>query len=102
LKRKKSLKFNIFVDRDGNGLDAGDEVRVVDHVRMTVAQLAKSECPTSDESDFTETTTGSTSLRYATTEFIYNWQTPKKAGNCYSVTMTYDEGPSITAKFRLR
>ena len=46
--------------------------------------------------------TGGTSLRYDTTggQFIFNWQTPKKAGNCYMVTMTTQDGSSLSAYFR--
>jgi hypothetical protein len=89
------LKFNVFVD--------GIEITSTAKVSMSVVQLPKAECSTTtDESEFTETTTGGTSLRYATSEFVYNWQTPKRAGNCYSTTMTYDGGPSVKTKFRLR
>ncbi|KGN41685.1 PxKF domain-containing protein [Knoellia aerolata] len=49
-------------------------------------------------------TTGSTSLRYDTTggQFIQNWQTPKKSGVCYQVTMTTDDGSTISANFTLK
>jgi hypothetical protein len=41
--------------------------------------------------------TGGTSLRYDSTggQFIQNWQTPKAAGVCYSVTVTTDDGSTI-------
>lgn len=51
------------------------------------------------------TTTGGTVLRYDTTDgqFIQNWQTPKnKAGTCYKVTMTAQDGSTITANFKLK
>jgi hypothetical protein len=49
-------------------------------------------------------TTGGTSLRYDTTgrQFIQNWQTPKKPGACYRVTMTTVDGSTLTASFRLK
>ena len=49
-------------------------------------------------------TTGGTSLRYDGTagQFIQNWQTPKTAGSCYIVTMTTDDGSSISANFKLK
>lgn len=49
-------------------------------------------------------TTGGTNLRYDTTggQFIQNWQTPKRAGSCYSVTMTTLDGSSTTAGFILK
>ncbi len=48
--------------------------------------------------------TGGTSLRYDTTggQFIYNWKTPTKSGNCYVVTMATDDGSSISAQFKLK
>jgi hypothetical protein len=63
-------------------------------------------CPganaSSDDVEFT--TTGGTTLRYDATagQFIQNWQTPKKPGNCYAVTMTTDDGSTITANFKLK
>lgn len=50
------------------------------------------------------TTTGGTSLRYDTTggQFIENWQTPKKAGQCYRVTMTTLDGSTLSANFKLK
>jgi hypothetical protein len=48
--------------------------------------------------------TGSTSLRYDETagQFIYNWQSPKLPGKCYSVTLTTLDGSFITAFFKLK
>jgi hypothetical protein len=56
----------------------------------------------SDAIEFT--TTGATSLRYDSTagQFIQNWQTPKKPGNCYLVTMTTDDGSALSANFKLK
>lgn len=50
------------------------------------------------------TTTGGTSLRYDTTggQFIENWQTPKKPGQCYRTTMTTLDGSTISANFKLK
>lgn len=51
------------------------------------------------------TTTGGTSLRYDSTggQFVQNWQTPKSAGTCYSVTMTAADGVTkISANFKLK
>jgi parallel beta-helix repeat protein len=47
---------------------------------------------------------GATSLRYDTAsgQFIYNWQTPKKAGYCYVVTVKLADGTSISANFKLK
>src|SRR5215204_2512893 len=50
------------------------------------------------------TATGGTVLRYDTTggQFIYNWQTPKKVGTCYAVTITANDGSFKTAYFKLK
>jgi hypothetical protein len=49
-------------------------------------------------------TTGGTSLRYDATagQFVQNWQTPKKPGTCYAVTMTTQDGSALSANFLLR
>lgn len=49
-------------------------------------------------------TSGSTSLRYDTTanQFIYNWQSPKVAGNCYKVTVKLTDGTVRSALFKTR
>ena len=50
------------------------------------------------------TTTGGTMLRYDTTggQFIDNWKTPNRSGNCYRVIMTTLDGSSLTALFKLK
>lgn len=54
--------------------------------------------------DIEFTTTGGTALRYDTTggQFIQNWQTPKLPGACYIVTMTTQDGSTISASFKLK
>jgi hypothetical protein len=57
----------------------------------------------SDDVDFV--TTGNTSLRYDTTDkqFIQNWATPKVSSDtCYRATVTFADGSSLSAFFRLR
>ena len=48
--------------------------------------------------------TGGTTLRYDTTggQFIYNWQTPKLVGKCYSLSVTTQDGSKLTALFKLK
>ena len=48
--------------------------------------------------------TGGTVLRYdAAGQFVYNWQTPSgKAGTCWSVTISTQDGSSQTALFQLK
>ena len=50
------------------------------------------------------TTTGGTSLRYdpVAGQFINNWQTPKQPGICLTVTMTTQDGSSLSANFKLK
>lgn len=54
--------------------------------------------------DIETTVAGSTSLRYDATagQFVYNWKTPTGAGNCYRLTMTAQDGSSISANFKLK
>jgi hypothetical protein len=48
--------------------------------------------------------TNGTSLRYDTngSQFIYNWQTPKKVGACYKVTVETKDGISMSARFKMK
>jgi hypothetical protein len=61
-------------------------------------------CDTGTADDIELTATGGTALRYDSTggQFIYNWQTPRKAGACYLVTVSMTDGSSLTAYFRLK
>lgn len=71
----------------------------------TPLQATKVNCTTSAVEDVIElTATGSTALRYDTTEgqFIYNWKTPTSAGACYKVTISTNDGSSQTAYFKLK
>ena len=55
--------------------------------------------------DIEELATGGTSLRYDATagQFIFNWQTPRKPGTCYNVTVQMVDGTQIpVAKFWLK
>lgn len=54
--------------------------------------------------DIEASATGATTLRYDTTagQFVYNWQTPKQPGACYSVTMATQDGSSLVAFFKLK
>jgi hypothetical protein len=89
------LKFEIFA----GSTELTDTASVKS---LTSAQIG---CDLSAPSDDIElTATGGTSLRYDTTagQFVYNWQTPKKAGSCYRVTMTTQDGSSLAALFKLK
>jgi hypothetical protein len=90
------LKFEVFA-----GLTELTDVAVVD--KFVVKGVA---CPTTGYvvDDIELTTTGGTSLRYDATagQFIQNWQTPKKPGACYEVSMLTDDGSSLSANFKLK
>ncbi|WP_414653080.1 PxKF domain-containing protein [Gaiella sp.] len=59
---------------------------------------------TASVDDIEASATRATTLRYDATagQFVYNWQTPKQPGRCYSVTMTTQDGSSLVAFFRLK
>jgi hypothetical protein len=63
-------------------------------------------CPTGNlaTDEIEVLSTGATSLRYDTTagQFIQNWQTPRKPGACYAVTVTTVDGSTQTANFLLK
>ena len=90
------LKFELFAGTTEivtTGAVGGFEVRPITCANGTLSE---------DDVEFT--TTGGTSLRYDSTggQFIQNWQTPKKPGNCYVVTMTARDGSTISANFKLK
>jgi hypothetical protein len=89
------LKFKIF---------AGDrEITDIGVVHFTATAIV---CPSGTyiEDPITVLATGGTSIRYDSVagQFIFNWQTPKKPGACYSITLTTDDGSQIEAYFKLK
>jgi hypothetical protein len=71
---------------------------------VTSLQSQKVSCTSGSEDAIEElAATGGTSLRYDTTggQFIYNWKTPTGAG-CYKVTMTAQDGSTISAYFKTK
>jgi hypothetical protein len=50
------------------------------------------------------TMTGGTSLRYDFTgqQFIFNWQTPKQPGTCWRLDVTFQDGTTKSANFKLK
>jgi hypothetical protein len=91
------LKFEVLL----NGVEQ-TSTSVVD--QFTARQVSCSLNDGVQEEDVDFTTTGGTSLRYDTKDgqFIQNWQTPKKAGSCYTVTMRTIDGGVISADFKLK
>jgi Thrombospondin type 3 repeat len=90
------LKFEVFA-----GSTELTDTAVVQSV--TAQQIS---CSASAPVDAIEeiVTTGGTVLRYDTTasQFIDNWKTPAKPNLCYRVTMTTDDGSSLSAFFKLK
>lgn len=89
------LKFQIFVGTT-EVKDTSFVVQPLTAVRVP--------CASGTTDDVGLTATGATSLRYDSTggQFVYNWQTPKSPGSCYTVTVTTTDGSSISANFQLK
>jgi hypothetical protein len=89
------LKFEVFAG--STELTALSTVKSFTQAKITCDSTALTD-------DVEVTTTGGTSLRYDATagQFVQNWQTPKSAGTCYRVTMTTQDGSSLTAFFKLK
>jgi hypothetical protein len=90
------LKFNLYETAGGRELTSVSDIQGFSLI--TVACSAGAE----DPADFV--TTGGTELRYDTVgrQFIQNWQSPKRGGVCYRVTMTARDGSAISAFFKTK
>jgi hypothetical protein len=96
------LKFEIFMGAvDHSAVIASNELTDVAIVSSLAKQVT---CNGGIEDTVDVVATGNTSMRYDATagQFIYNWQTPKQAGKCYSLTLTTQDGSSLTAYFKLK
>lgn len=73
---------------------------------LTMVSQAQVSCTATGTEDLIEElgTSGNSVLRYDATagQLVFNWQTPKKAGACYKVTMTTQDGSSLSAFFKLK
>jgi hypothetical protein len=91
------LKFNVFAA-------AVEKTSTSDVSGFTAVKL--SACATGSSEDPIEfLTSGSTTLRYDTTDrvFIQNWKTPTvSADSCYRATATFADGSTLSAFFKLR
>ena len=90
-----ALKFEVFA----GSTELTDTSVVVQPLTAT-----QSLCSGGPADDIEILANGGTALRYDTTTgtFIYNWQTPRKAGFCYVVTVTLTDGSSLSGKIQLR
>ena len=89
------LKFEVF---------AGAELTSTSAVKSFGVKTVGCPGSTAAVDEIELVTTGGTSLRYDTTggQFVQNWQTPKKPGTCYAVTMTTQDGSAVSASFLLK
>jgi hypothetical protein len=94
------LKFNIYAGTPG----PLTERKSITDVMFGSVQVAEYNCATISgyESPTDVTNTGATSLRYDTSQFIQNWQTPKPPNKCYQVRMTAIDGSHIDAYFKTK
>ena len=91
------LKFNVFAG-------TVEKTSTSDISAFTAVKLSACSAGASME-DVEFVTTGSTTLRYDLTDgqFVQNWQTPRVNGEtCYRATVTFADGSSLSAFFRLR
>ncbi|HTM31032.1 MAG TPA: PxKF domain-containing protein [Vicinamibacterales bacterium] len=88
------LKFEVFA-----GSTELTDIGIVNQLRATEVS-----CTGGQTDDVELVATGGTVLRYDTAagQFVYNWQTPKRAGYCYVVAVTTTDGSTLSANFRLR
>jgi len=88
------LKFEVFA-----GSTELTDTSIVSQLRATEVS-----CTGGQTDDVELVATGGTVLRYDTAagQFVYNWQTPKRAGYCYVVALTTTDGSRLSANFRLR
>jgi hypothetical protein len=90
------MKFNVY---------AGSELTDTSVVKsFTSKSISCSTLDVTGTDPVEFTTTGGTSLRYDSTggQFIQNWKTPSGAGTCYVVTMTTQDGSTLSADFKLK
>jgi hypothetical protein len=78
------------------------ELTDVAKVQSIIATTLSCGAGVEDPIEETIATTGNTVLRYDGSQFIDNWQTPKKPNTCYRVTMTAIDGSKVSALFKLK
>jgi hypothetical protein len=91
------LKFNLYAD--GIEKQSTSDIGAFTVVKLNSCAAGAAEEP----AEFV--TSGKTELRYDSKEgqFIQNWQSPKVNGDtCYRATVTFADGSSLSAFFRLR
>jgi DNA/RNA endonuclease G (NUC1) len=87
------LKFEVF---------AGSTELTDPSVIVQPLTATQSLCSGGPTDDIEILASGGTVLRYDGGQFVYNWQTPRKPGLCYVVTITLTDGSSLSGKIQLR
>lgn len=84
--------------------DGASEVTNTAAVESFAAALVSCASGAAIEDPIEFTTTGGTSLRYDATggQFVQNWQTPKKPGTCYRVTLTTIDNTALLTMFKIK
>jgi hypothetical protein len=90
------IKFELF--KGATELTDTGSVKALGYKEVPCGMLSS----TTDDVELTAT--GGTVLRYDTTggQYVYNWQTPKTVGKCYSVTISSNDLSSQTAYFKTK
>jgi hypothetical protein len=66
---------------------------------LTIARIS---CASGRPAHAIETVAGGrTGIRYEHGSFVYNWKTPRQRGTCLSVTVTTQDGSTLSALFTL-
>ncbi|HEX2027818.1 MAG TPA: PxKF domain-containing protein [Nitriliruptorales bacterium] len=96
------IKWQIVAARDASGVPTA---YISALSAVTSASGVKNSCDAGAPTDtLEEYATGGTQLRYDTSsnQYIYNWQSPKKPGECWSVIIKLADGQTKVAKFQLK
>jgi hypothetical protein len=95
------IKFEVFTAIGGTEKTSVDDITSYKQQKVSCGTFSGDpQDPVTDA-----TNTGSTSLRYDTTDgqFIANWKTPAKSANqCWQITLTTDDGVAHQANFLLK
>jgi hypothetical protein len=95
------IKFEVFTTIGGTEKTSVDDIASYKQQKVSCGTFSGDpQDPVTDA-----TNTGSTGLRYDTTDgqFIANWKTPAKSANqCWQITLTTDDGRAHQANFLLK
>jgi Tol biopolymer transport system component len=77
---------------------------ITDTAAIINSKYTLSTCGGAEDSIEETTATGGTGLRWDSTaqQFVYNWKTPALAGKCVQFTLSFNDGTSQSANFKLK